>query len=45
LFDVGTRHGFFTISAWLTATADAAILPLAYYLVTSRSRSRRCAHR
>ena len=57
LFHVDTLHGFFTISTWLTAIADAAILLLAYHLVTSRTtwtrrrssrdgrRSRRWAHR
>ena len=55
LFHVVTLHGFFNISTWLTAIAGAAILLLAYHLVTSRSaasrsrsgrsRSRRWAHR
>ena len=57
LFHVTTLHGFFNISTWLTAIAGAAILLLAYHLVTSRStgrsrsrsrgrtRSRRWAHR
>lgn len=54
LFHVVTLHGFFKISTWLTAIAGAAILLLAYHLVTSRSagssrssrsRSRRWAHR
>ena len=42
-------HGFFNLSTWLTAIAGAAVLLLAYHLVTSRSgrsgRSRRFAHR
>jgi hypothetical protein len=51
---VVTLHGFFNLSTWLTAIAGAAILLLAYHLVTSRSagssrsgrgRSRRWAHR
>jgi hypothetical protein len=51
---VVTLHGFFNISTWLTAIAGAAILLLAYHLLTSRSagrsrsrsgRSRRWAHR
>jgi uncharacterized membrane protein YeaQ/YmgE (transglycosylase-associated protein family) len=52
LFHVVTLHGFFNISTWLTAIAGAAILLLAYHLVTSsnsnrsrgRNRSRRWAH-
>jgi uncharacterized membrane protein YeaQ/YmgE (transglycosylase-associated protein family) len=54
LFHVHTLHGFFNLSTWLTAIAGAAILLLAYHLLTSRSagrsrrrsgRSRRWAHR
>jgi uncharacterized membrane protein YeaQ/YmgE (transglycosylase-associated protein family) len=57
LFHVTTLHGFFNLSTWLTAIVGAAILLLAYHLVTSRSngrsrsrsngrsRSRRWAHR
>ena len=51
LFHVATLHGFFNLSTWLTAIAGAAILLLAYHLVTSRTsgrssgRSRRWAHR
>jgi len=56
LFHVATLHGFFNLSTWLTAIAGAAILLLAYHLLTSRSagssrsrsgrgRSRRWAHR
>ena len=57
LFHVVTLHGFFNLSTWLTAIAGAAILLLAYHLITSRSagpsrsrsngrsRSRRWAHR
>ena len=42
LFHVHTLHGFFNLSTWLTAIAGAAVLLLAYHLVTSRSgRSRR----
>jgi uncharacterized membrane protein YeaQ/YmgE (transglycosylase-associated protein family) len=44
LFHVVTLHGFFNLSTWLTAIAGAAVLLLAYHLVTSRgsgsSRSR-----
>jgi len=36
VFHVVTLHGFFSISTWLTAIAGAAILQLAYHLVTSR---------
>jgi uncharacterized membrane protein YeaQ/YmgE (transglycosylase-associated protein family) len=38
LFHVVTLHGFFNLSTWLTAIAGAAILLLAYHLVTSRTR-------
>src|SRR5579859_5102163 len=45
-------QGFFTASTWITAIAGAAVLLLAYHLITSRSRrsgrsgrSRRYAHR
>ena len=43
VFHVVTLHGFFNLSTWLTAIAGAAILLLAYHLVTSRgsTRSRR----
>jgi uncharacterized membrane protein YeaQ/YmgE (transglycosylase-associated protein family) len=40
LFHVVTLHGFFNLSTWLTAIAGAAILLLAYHLVTSRSSTR-----
>ena len=36
LFHVVTLHGFFNLSTWLTAIAGAAILLVAYHLVTSR---------
>ena len=39
LFHVHTLHGFFNISTWLTAIVGAAMLLLAYHLITSRSRS------
>ncbi len=50
LFHVVTLHGFFNLSTWLTAIAGAAVLLLAYHLLTGRSsgrnsqRSRRWAH-
>jgi uncharacterized membrane protein YeaQ/YmgE (transglycosylase-associated protein family) len=37
LFHVVTMHGFLDISTWLTAIDGAAILLLAYHLVTSRT--------
>jgi uncharacterized membrane protein YeaQ/YmgE (transglycosylase-associated protein family) len=40
LFHVTTLHGFFNLSTWLTAIAGAAILLLAYHLITSRSTGR-----
>jgi uncharacterized membrane protein YeaQ/YmgE (transglycosylase-associated protein family) len=49
LFHIHSLQGFFNVSTWLTAVAGAAVLLLAYHLVTSRSgRSRRSgwfAHR
>ena len=44
LFHVHTLHGFFNLSTWLTAIAGAAILLLAFHLVSTRGsagRSRR----
>jgi uncharacterized membrane protein YeaQ/YmgE (transglycosylase-associated protein family) len=47
LFHIHTLHGFFNLSTWLTAIVGAAVLLLAYHLITSRgttgrgSRSRR----
>jgi uncharacterized membrane protein YeaQ/YmgE (transglycosylase-associated protein family) len=40
LFHIHTLHGFFNLSTWVTAIIGAAILLLAYHLVTSRGRSR-----
>jgi uncharacterized membrane protein YeaQ/YmgE (transglycosylase-associated protein family) len=40
LFHVHTLHGFFNVSTWLTAIVGAAILLLAYHLITSRSSGR-----
>jgi uncharacterized membrane protein YeaQ/YmgE (transglycosylase-associated protein family) len=40
LFHVVTLHGFFNLSTWLTAIAGAAVLLLAYHLLTSRSAGR-----
>ena len=49
LFHVHSLQGFFNLSTWLTAIAGAAVLLLAYHLVSGRSghspRSRRFAHR
>ena len=57
LFHIHSLQGFFNLSTWLTAIVGAAILLLAYHLITSRSastgrsrsngrsRSRRWAHR
>jgi uncharacterized membrane protein YeaQ/YmgE (transglycosylase-associated protein family) len=44
LFHLHTLHGFFNLSTWLTAIAGAAVLLLAYHLLSTRSgtgRSRR----
>lgn len=35
-FRVDTLHGFLNLSTWLTAIAGAAVLLLAYHLLTSR---------
>ena len=40
LFHVHTLHGFFNLSTWLTAIAGAAVLLLAYHLITSRGNTR-----
>ncbi len=48
LFHIHSMHGFFNLSTWLTAIAGAAILLLAYHLIsgqTSTHRSGRFAHR
>ena len=37
LFHIRTLHGFFNASTWLTAIAGAAVLLLAYHLVTRQS--------
>ena len=37
IFHIQTLHGFFSASTWLTAIAGAAILLIAYHLVTRRS--------
>jgi uncharacterized membrane protein YeaQ/YmgE (transglycosylase-associated protein family) len=39
LFHIHTLHGFFNLDTWLTAIIGAAILLLAYHLITSRGRS------
>jgi uncharacterized membrane protein YeaQ/YmgE (transglycosylase-associated protein family) len=41
LFHVHTLNGFFNLSTWLTAIVGAAILLLAYHLLTSRGSTRR----
>ena len=47
LFHIHSIHGFFNLSTWLTAIAGAAILLLAYHLISGKSSSRRglFAHR
>jgi uncharacterized membrane protein YeaQ/YmgE (transglycosylase-associated protein family) len=49
LFHIHSLQGFFNLSTWLTAIAGAAVLLLAYHLVSGRSghspRFRRFAHR
>jgi uncharacterized membrane protein YeaQ/YmgE (transglycosylase-associated protein family) len=44
LFHIHSLQGFFNLSTWLTAIAGAAILLLAYRLVTGRT-GHRTAHR
>jgi uncharacterized membrane protein YeaQ/YmgE (transglycosylase-associated protein family) len=49
IFHLHTLHGFFNLSTWLTAIAGAAVLLLAYHLITRQSggsrSGRRYAHR
>jgi uncharacterized membrane protein YeaQ/YmgE (transglycosylase-associated protein family) len=47
LFHIHSIHGFFNLSTWITAIVGAAVLLLAYHLVSGRSSSRggRFAHR
>ncbi|HXB50968.1 MAG TPA: GlsB/YeaQ/YmgE family stress response membrane protein [Streptosporangiaceae bacterium] len=47
LFHIHNVQGFFNLSTWLTAIAGAAILLLAYHLISGQSPSRRgwFAHR
>jgi uncharacterized membrane protein YeaQ/YmgE (transglycosylase-associated protein family) len=49
IFHIHSLQGFFNLSTWLTAIVGAAILLLAYHLITSQSsrsgRSRRFARR
>jgi uncharacterized membrane protein YeaQ/YmgE (transglycosylase-associated protein family) len=40
LFHIHTLHGFFNLSTWVTAIIGAAILLLAYHLITSRGSTR-----
>jgi uncharacterized membrane protein YeaQ/YmgE (transglycosylase-associated protein family) len=41
VFHIHSLQGFFNLSTWLTAIAGAAILLLAYHLITSRTSSGR----
>ena len=41
LFHIQTIHGFFNLSTWLTSIDGAAVLLLAYHLVSGQSSSRR----
>jgi len=47
LFHIHSLQGFFNLSTWITAIAGAAVLLLAYHLISGRSSSRRSwfAHR
>ena len=44
LFHLHTLHGFFNLSTWLTAIVGAAVLLLAYHLVSGQT-SHRTARR
>jgi uncharacterized membrane protein YeaQ/YmgE (transglycosylase-associated protein family) len=45
LFHIHTLHGFFNLSTWLTAIAGAAVLLLAYHLLTSHATTGRGGRR
>ena len=45
LFHIHTLHGFFNLSTWLTAIAGAAVLLLAYHLLSSRANTGRTGRR
>ena len=45
LFHVHTLHGFFNLSTWLTAIAGAAVLLLAFHLLSSRGNTGRSGRR
>ena len=40
LFHVHTRHGFFNLSAWISAIVSSAILLLAFHSLTRRDNAR-----
>jgi uncharacterized membrane protein YeaQ/YmgE (transglycosylase-associated protein family) len=45
LFHIHTLHGFFNLSTWLTSIAGAAVLLLAYHLLSSRGNTGRSRRR
>ena len=45
LFHIHTLHGFFNLDTWLTAIAGAAVLLLAYHLVTGKGSAGRTRRR
>ncbi|MEV0407314.1 GlsB/YeaQ/YmgE family stress response membrane protein [Actinoallomurus sp. NPDC050550] len=45
LFHVAGTRGFFDLSTWITAIVGAAVLLLAYHLVTGQSSGRRFGRR
>ena len=45
LFHIHTLHGFFNLSTWLTAIAGAAVLLLAYHMLSSRGNTGRSRRR
>ena len=40
VFHIHSLQGFFNVSTWITAIAGAAVLLLAFHLITGRSSSR-----
>ena len=40
LFHIHSLQGFFNLSTWITAIAGAAVLLLAYHLITGRASTR-----
>jgi uncharacterized membrane protein YeaQ/YmgE (transglycosylase-associated protein family) len=45
VFDVAGTQGFFNLSTWITAIAGAAVLLLAYHVVSGQNNGRRSGRR